>query len=168
MPGMIRFLQLKHLPATAIVVVLSSALAGCGGNRAAVEGSVTLDGKPVDGGIIAFIPDDGKSGEDHVKAHGEIKGGKYALSRSEGPNPGKYKVTINWPKKTGRKVDAPGDPGVKMDEVKEAVPARYNKQTTLVIEIKSGSNTKDYELKSDGTSKGDSTSPSSDTTAPRK
>jgi hypothetical protein len=81
-------------------------------------------------------------------AHAEIKGGKYTLSSSDGPNLGRYKVVINWSKKTGRQVDVSGDVGNKTEGTREAIPTRYNKNATEVVEIKSGTNTFNFDLKS--------------------
>ena len=51
--------------------------------------------------------------------------------------PGKYRVEISWRKPTGRKIPS-ADPGVIIDETREAVPAKYNSESTLTVEIGSG------------------------------
>jgi hypothetical protein len=76
-------------------------------------------------------------------------GGKYTIPSRPGLAPGSYKVAIGWNKPTGKKVGTPGDPGTTVDETAQVIPPKYNTQTTLTAEIKSGSNTVDFvELKS--------------------
>jgi len=116
-------------------------LAGCGSPH--IEGTVTLNGEPVDGGVIMFLPPDQPNAPD--KANAPITGGKYSISSRE-LTPGNYRVSIIWQKKTGKKVDTSGDAGVKMDEVHQVVPKQYNTETTLTREVKSGSNTLSFEL----------------------
>src|SRR5262245_1164594 len=137
----------RQLNWTLPLVVVSSMLllAGCGGGGGnAVEGEVSLDGQPVDGGKIVFLATEDNQGRKVAQA--DIKNGKYSIPASGGPGLGKHKVTINWPKKTGRQVDSPGDPGVKMDETKEAIPSWYNAQTSQMVEIKSSGNKFDYSI----------------------
>jgi hypothetical protein len=140
----------QHLrgPAALLLVFPLVVLAGCGyGSHAPVRGSVTLDGTPVDGGAIVFIPqgDSGQSGQGN--AGGEIVGGKYALEGAKAPPPGKYLVQIIWNKKTGRQVPS-NDPPNTIDETVQVIPAAYNANSTLTREIKAGQNTYDFELKS--------------------
>ena len=131
----------------ALAVALAAMFTGCG-NHPAVEGTVTLDDAPVDGGIIQFIAQaDSPSGK-RVSAHADIVGGKYSISAAQGLTPGTYKVVINWAKKTGNKADAPGDPGNKVDETKESIPAKYNSGSNEMREITTGTNRIDYAIKS--------------------
>ena len=51
-------------------------------------------------------------------------------------------------KQTGKKVTTPGDTGTTIDETKQVIPPRFNRDTTLTAEIKPASNTVDYDLKS--------------------
>jgi hypothetical protein len=125
--------------AFALPVVL---LAGCGGTSR-IEGTVTLDGQPVDGGTISFINPGG--GEN---AGGKIQGGKYSIESKL--TPGTYKVEINWLKSTGKTVPNKSDVGTTQDETKQVIAMEYNKQSKLTAEIKSGSNTVNFELKSGG------------------
>jgi hypothetical protein len=145
-----RFKSLNVMHFAMVLAVFSASLAGCGDStRVAVEGTVTLDGAPVDGGIIQFVsaaPGGAASSQKNVSA--EIKDGKYSVRASEGPNLGTYKVIITWAKKTGRTVDASGDPGNKMDETIEAIPRSYNIQSRQTVEIKSSGNKFDYDIHS--------------------
>jgi len=117
-------------------------LAGCGGSGQ-IEGTVTLDGQPVDGGTISFIGT-GSQGN----AGGQIQGGKYSVESKLAP--GTYKVEIDWMKKTGKTIPNKSDAGTTQDETKQVIPVEYNRQSKLTAEIKSGSNTINFELKSGG------------------
>jgi hypothetical protein len=119
-------------------------LAGCGGG-ASIQGTVTLDGAPVDGGAIRFTPSGGEGTASGVGA--PIVGGKYSITGQKFA-PGSYRVDINWKKPTGRQIPTPGDPGMKMDETAEAIPATYNSRSTLKEDLTAGSNTKNFDLKS--------------------
>jgi hypothetical protein len=134
-----------------LILILSLAcclVAGCGGS-ANVGGTVTLNGEMVDGGVITFHPADQPTAAD--KGNARINGGKYSISSPE-LTPGNYLVRISWQKSTGKKVDAPGDPGVKMDQTQQVVPKQYNSESNLTREIKSGSNTLNFELTGQPTS----------------
>jgi hypothetical protein len=117
----------------------SSALAGLFRLRPAC-GEVSLDGEPVDGGNILFLPEgEGKKGA------ADIVAGKYAIPSQQGLQPGKYRIEIRWDKPTGKQLPS-GDPGMMMDERVPAVPAKYNAESTLVEEIKAGENKLDFKL----------------------
>jgi hypothetical protein len=128
--------------------VVSALLSGCGGDRHAVEGSVTLDNAAVNGGMIQFVAQGEGAAVKRMNTYAEIIDGKYSLPAGQGPSPGKYKVVITWNKKTGKKVDAGGDPGNKIDETFEAIPKKYNRDSTEIVEIKSSANRFDYAIKS--------------------
>jgi hypothetical protein len=119
-------------------------IVGCNlGPRAPVTGKVTYDGQQVDAGGIAFLPM--AEGSDGVRATGLIQNGRYALDGASGPMPGKYRVEIFWHKKTGNKVR--GEGGRPKDEVVEGLPAKYNAESELTVEVQAGRNTFDFDLK---------------------
>ena len=138
--------------------VLCVAAAGCGGSptydgpeRAAVIGKVTFSGQPVETGMITFIPED--SSARTVSA--AIGGGGYLLSEGHGPNLGAYKVSISATKQLGDTASAEvyvqdeGDGSGRKRRIKkpeELLPAKYNTETELKADIKSGSNTFDFDL----------------------
>jgi hypothetical protein len=136
-----------RLPAALALTVTLAFLGGCGGGsgRSAVQGTVTIDGEPVDGGAIVFLPD-GEAGQ-RVPAGGEIVGGKYSVPAERGPFPGKCRVEITWKKKTGRQIVSPSDAPNKVDETVQVVPIIYNSSTTLKEDVQPGSNTFNYTLK---------------------
>jgi hypothetical protein len=121
-------------------VALLLLLAGCGGgaDTGEVSGAVQLDGKPVEAGAITFSPVDGKSPTSGC----EIKGGRYTARVPIG----RMKVAINVPKVVGKKkvYNTPDSP--EMPVTAEALPPRYNQKTELELDVKSGSNPKDWDL----------------------
>lgn len=127
------------------VAVLALAGWGCASNsdRSSVQGAVSYNGEPVDDGGIAFIPEAGATNE--VRATGIIQDGHYDLDSKSGPYPGNYRVEIFWNKKTGKTIT--GASGATKDERKQAIPAKYNTNTELKVEVKSGRNTLDFDLK---------------------
>lgn len=123
-------------------------LIGCGSSgppRAAISGTVTLDGEPVSEGTIAFLPAADTKG---ASTGTEIKEGKYSISSANGPTYGKYKVQIHWSKKTGKQIEvgSPAPPGTMKDEVIEAIPAKYNTESTVEKEVKSAKEVFDFKL----------------------
>jgi hypothetical protein len=123
-------------------------LTGCSNSSAPMlEGTVTLDSAPVDGGRIAFFPDTTDKREIQAgSAHADIVGGKYALEGKNLPR-GTYRVEIYWWKKTGKKVPSSDLP---VDEKIQLVPEEYNTFSSLKAEIGSGTTTKNFDLKTSG------------------
>lgn len=88
---------MTHTVRALAAVLLAMGLSGCGGARTSpVEGVVLLDGKPVAGASIQFVPQgtgrDATAETDH--------NGQFALSTFEprdGAIPGTYKVVISPP-----------------------------------------------------------------------
>jgi hypothetical protein len=80
----------------AVVAAVVLAVPGCGGGgKVAVKGTVTLDGQPVEGAMVAFVPADPGKGE---IAYGTTdKDGTFRLTTTkpnDGAVPGEYKVTV--------------------------------------------------------------------------
>jgi hypothetical protein len=120
-----------------------TAVAGCGSHsRRAIEGTVTINGVPMDLGMITFTPADSSGGQTSVG--GKVTDGTYSLDATRGPLPGTYKVEISWSKKTGRKVKT-GDGGL-MDEMKEGLPAKFNRNSELTTEVTSSTRRADFNL----------------------
>ncbi len=140
--------RVGRLFAWATLVALGTCwVAGCGGPsyegspRAALEGAVTLDGQPVDGGTINFMPMD--SGGRAASAL--IRAGQYEIPEERGPTPGKYRVEISWNKPLGP-VDEENPDAPQPSE--QVVPARYNENSELERDIASGKNELDFALTS--------------------
>jgi hypothetical protein len=137
------FPSLRSLP-LALLCLLPAAV-GCGGQEMAVNGQVTLDGQPVPGpGTVAFYAE---PGTDSPHAAGEIEQGKYEIPAERGLRAGKFRVEITWPKKTGKKLPS-ADPGMTVDETVEGIPARYNTQSELRVEISPSQSVHDFHLQS--------------------
>jgi hypothetical protein len=126
-----------------LLAVVLLGVSGCGGNRAAVEGTVTFDKEPVDGGMILFFPE--KEAKTH-KGRADIVNGSYRISSGDAPPPGKYRVEIVWYKKTGKQVVSKGDPPNMEDETIQVIPEKYNTKSILTADLKAGSNTENYAL----------------------
>jgi hypothetical protein len=122
-------------------VALLSLITGCGpeSNVGLISGTVSIDGKLPDKGSISFIPVSGKG----PTAGTEIKDGKFTSQAAIG----ECKVEVRVSKVVGKKklYDTPDSPV--QDMMEEILPAKFNEATELRIEIKKGTNTKDWDLK---------------------
>jgi hypothetical protein len=116
---------------------LSVLLAGCGdstGGRQAISGTVTLKGQPLNDGTITFIP----ASAGATQAGATISKGAFQIAKAQGLQPGKYKVSINSPDG-----ETPVDPNVPPGpsgnfSSKDRVPAEYNLESKLEVEVKKG------------------------------
>ncbi len=117
-----------------------AAAGGCGGPpRAEVKGAVSLDGKPVESGIIQFSPADGAG----VTGASPIIGGRYEKLVS---SVGKMKVSILSTDVVGKRkrYDTPDSP---VDEIVEnRVPDEYNVKTKLEVDVDAGPNERNFDL----------------------
>jgi len=96
---------MKHCLSLASMLFLALLTAGCndGNGRMTVSGTVQLDGKPLAAGSIFFRSADGQGNS----AGGPVKDGQFNLPASHGMMPGKYAVSIQTFRKTGRKAPDP-------------------------------------------------------------
>ena len=120
-------------------------VAGCSDNgRSEVSGTVKLNGRPIAEGAITFIPVEGNTGPG---AGAEIRDGKYFIARDKGVMPGKNRVELRAFRETGRKVQDPtGKPGMMTFERAMVFPPEYNDKSTLVRDVKPGSDTIDFDI----------------------
>jgi hypothetical protein len=139
------------------VSCLAGLSAGCSAPaKGEVEGTVTLDGAPLDGGggAIVFTSANG------AQARGTIgQDGSYFV---DGVTPGPNKITLKPgvrrilpPELANRKPDGRLPPMELLKKVKIetiAVPSQYQdvERTPLTIEVTSGAQTYDIAIKSDG------------------
>lgn len=129
---------------------LAAAAVGCGKNpayegepRISLSGRVTLDGAPIDGGTISFVPQlPGKR-----VAGGPIVNGSYTIPENQGVHVGQYRVEIRCQKPTGKKYKDP-DTGELVDVTKESVPPKFNIQSSLSASVKEEQPALDFDLKS--------------------
>jgi hypothetical protein len=128
----------------AIPLALTALLVGCsqeGGFKfAKVRGTVTLDGQPVAGAGLEFVADAGGVSYGRTDASGRYYM-SFGNSRT-GAIVGKNQVRIT----AGDKVTV----GDKKYESTEVFPKKYNKESELVVEVVSGSNTIDFKCESAG------------------
>jgi hypothetical protein len=152
-------------------------LMGCGGGAEGpatepVSGTVTLDGKPIEGAQVVFVP----NGSGRAASATTDAAGKYELTTfnpADGAVIGSYKVTIAKtegatvsvnleglsPEEATKKAAEAyyssgankniGNPNAKA-KVTELVPAKYKSDATsgLTAEVKEGNNTFDFPLTS--------------------
>jgi hypothetical protein len=115
------------------------ALAGCGNSKEGqVSGTVKVGGAPLETGSITFLPADGKT----ATAGAEIKNGRYSAKVPVGM----MKVSISSPKVVGKKKVYPTPESPEMPITVEAILERYNDKTELTLDVKPGTNNKDWDL----------------------
>jgi hypothetical protein len=147
------------------LLVLFLASAGCtesGPSLGTVSGQVTMDGKPLPNVAVTFVPaaaEGGSSATGKTDANGNYE--LYTFDRKGAPI-GKHKVSVTTVNQgAGSAMDLPadspeyakqatggGDDYSKVKPFVETIPAKYNSQTTLEHEVKSGSNKIDLPLTS--------------------
>ncbi|MEW4566036.1 hypothetical protein AB1K70_26200 [Bremerella sp. JC770] len=129
-----------------VFIVFCLLTAGCGGDgipRAAVQGTVTYDGDPVESGVIMFIPETVapvalKITDGHYDSESDVNDRRGAVI-------GHCSVQIFANRRTGRSYTdvMTGD---KMEETKQFLPAKYNERTELTADVESGRQTIDFDL----------------------
>lgn len=110
-------------------VVLVAAATGCGGRGfAEVSGTVRIDGKPLPGAFVTFVPE----GPDAVRSVGSTNDeGRYRVIRPGGK--------IGAMTGTNRVSVTGGDAG-------RALPPEYNTKTKLTCDVKRGANVFDIDI----------------------
>lgn len=127
-----------------VVCFASLSLIGCSeaGIPAALHGTVTFEGKPVEQGAIRFATEDGTPGPGGV---GEIQNGRYEVAENVGLKSGKYVVMIYGFRETGRTIQVDDNSPPRKEE-RQYLPRRYNDATQETIELAPGDNLKDFVL----------------------
>lgn len=134
---------MKLFAMTAMCVLLQ---AGCGGGsddsppRAAVQGTVLLDDKPLPQGIIRFVPQDETGGP---KISANIEAGAFSLPEEHGPWVGSHRIEIESTDNGGYAIDdEQAIQKLKAQGVRKIeriqVPADYNRRSTLNAVIVEG------------------------------
>lgn len=130
-----------------IGLTLVVAVMGCGpGGPKLVDvtGTVTLDGKPVANAIVTFNPD--FAGGSNSLGRTDASG-KYRLEFSQdrkGAMVGKHLVDITTKKMTASDMPDTGEPVAVPEYV--AIPAKYRKRGSLVVEVSDNRNVIDFAL----------------------
>jgi len=134
--------------AASAALLLAVLVSGCEapdglGERYALSGRVTLDGRPLPTGVVVFIPLSGGPPTQGVLADGE-----YSIPVAEGPTAGTYRVEIFSLKGADGKAPE-GDEGGATGQPKDRVPPAYNVNSTLRVVIGEGGGLAfDFSLKS--------------------
>lgn len=119
--------------------------AGCGSNGSSkiqVTGTVTLDGKPIEQGVINFTPSDGKG----ATAAASITNGSFSAEIPEGPK----RVSITGQEVVGQQPARPGEASSPMiDILKEIVPPAFNQQSKLECTVTADKSELEFALQSD-------------------
>lgn len=135
--GLARFVTVQR----SLFFFAAAVLAGCAGgdpNFSEVSGAVTVDGQPLKEGNITFSSVSGNA----PSAGGPITDGKYTAK----VHIGSTKVEIRASKVVGQKkvYDTPDSPMRNIME--EMLPAKYNAQTELTLEVEPGTTVKNFDL----------------------
>ena len=124
---------------TAGVTVMLFAGVGCSVDdlpRQPISGFVTLDGQPLSSGVMSFFPNLLKNPDYPVIGGAMIERGYFSIPRREGLVLGSYNVAINSGELHNRYRKTRKEPGNDQAIEKERIPAKYNANTQLAIEIK--------------------------------
>lgn len=126
--------------------LLAASCLGCGrkADVASVEGTVTLDGQPLAGATVLFVPENGRPAGGTTDERGH-----YVLTYTDGVRGaplGKNKVRIYTAREAS---ESPS--GERIPPVPERIPMKYNANTTLEFIVEPGKkNIADFSLDSQG------------------
>jgi hypothetical protein len=124
------------------------AASGCRGDRpplGRVSGTVTLDGRPLEGVEVSFVPESGRPSIAVTNAAGGYQ--LIYVGAALGAKVGSHRVSINYPLVYDD--DSDGDNGGGASRARgPQIPGRYNLETTLTAEVGRGRNTFDFALES--------------------
>jgi len=127
---------------------LALAFSGCGSPFVSADGRVTFDGESVQDGTISFESFDGQG----PSSGGSVANGQYRIERI---TPGKKIVRIKADGKSGKQIPLSSKfpPGMvksneMVDEIVQFIPAKYNSESELTVEIGSSATHQDFDLKS--------------------
>jgi len=137
----------KLVPAVCLLII-----AGCSGGdaekieTAVFSGKVTLDGQPLEKGVIQFHPGNDASGQPlrGKRTEATINAGQYQLSSDQGAVVGENIVMISATKVVGKEMAD----GEEIDKVEQYLPAIYNSETTLSVNVTPEDQEHNFELKS--------------------
>jgi hypothetical protein len=125
-----------------VLLLICAASQGCRGNGfATVQGVVSLDGKPLDGGSVTVYP--AESGPLSYSDIGSDGSYQIRTASRQGVLPGKYVATVSW------RSGSPS-PGMSLRQILalEKVPTRYCLKDTsdLHVDVQPGRNSIDLKL----------------------
>ncbi len=124
-----------------LLIFVPIGLAGCGAPTGIVTGDITVNGVPLEEGVITFSPAD-KNGETVTR---KVTAGKYEAKMVAG---NKF-VQISAPVVVGMRKESTHPDAPLIPETEESLPPRYNSESELTLEVKPGMNAKDWNLEKD-------------------
>jgi hypothetical protein len=117
--------------ATNVFLVLAlTGLSGCSNHQldtAKVHGKVTLDGKPLDAGMVFFRPTRGRMAVGKIQSDGSYALFTYVRDGDDGAIVGRHKVSVVPPPVEGELDTLPED--------KRPIPSRYHAESTSQLEF---------------------------------
>jgi len=124
-----------------LVLAILTVAAGCGeGQFTTVQAAVTVNGQPLESGVLSLTPVSGQG----AAAGGEIHQGQCEI-RAAGLTAGEYKVSISAFRRTGKKTwdgmgdeNAPASQKRYVEDTEQYLPAKYNDSTELTAALASG------------------------------
>ncbi len=125
------------------LLVVSLCVIGCSGGEPyqPMTGAVTVDGKPLEKGVITFYPEG-----PGTTVGGEILEGHFSLAQENGATPGKYRVEIVAYKNSGKSefdIDTNSQVPIEI----QYLPVKYNVKSQLKADVVEGEpNEYDFKL----------------------
>ena len=129
----------RHQPVLFIIIgCLAIALGGCNkkDEQFAIRGRVSYEGEPIADGKILFMPSD----ESRPQAIAKIVDGEYATASPGGVFVGEYKVQVFGYRGTGKLQDLGELYGGKQEQQVQYLPAQFNQESELTLNISSEEN----------------------------
>jgi hypothetical protein len=137
------------LPLAVLCAFGLTSLVGCGGvRRIPVAGTVTLDGQPVNGGVLTFSPDTAKGNTHAISCTSPVREGRYELqtvgiTRSDSGSG----IPLGWYKVTYTVID------LRTKKIKQQAPVQFNDKyrrvetTPWSVEVKDNPEPGAYDFK---------------------
>jgi hypothetical protein len=133
-----------------LCLIVLTLLAGCGRgstiDRAVISGTVSYQGRPVEDGLIRFVPIKGAEGP---PAGATIANGAYTVKALGGVPAGVCRVEINGFRPSPASQGPPGSPASEFPRKgrQQYLPPKYNRDSQLEVTIEpGGGQTKDFNL----------------------
>ena len=142
------------------LVVVGPFIAGCGGRPAGypetapVSGRVTLDGEPLEGASVSFIPAAGRSSSGQTDSSGRYQ--LYYTGRIKGAMLGKHRVSISRQVPDQQHVLTEDEQELREQghyqgpQIESLPPCYHGSTSELTAEVTAGRNTVDFALRSAG------------------
>ncbi len=123
-------MSLRMFFSVALAVALASAEFGCAGKDrpVPVEGTVTLDGKPIAGAGVRFTPENGGGPPAYAETQADGSFQLNTFNTGDGALPGTYKVTITWEEPVPPAFRDTGPKDVSREEMKKKMIAEFEKR----------------------------------------